>query len=83
MTASRETEEPSVKALCALFIVTTVLALLADAMPALAADLPDDRTPAPVYAPRARIYVVPGCRLGTERWYDGYGWHIRSIQVCR
>jgi hypothetical protein len=47
MTASRETEEPSVKALCALFIVTTVSALLADAMPALAADLPDDRAPAP------------------------------------
>jgi len=37
----------------------------------------------PVYVPPPRVYFVPGCRLGTERWWDGYGWHIRSIQVCR
>jgi len=69
---------------CVLFVLATVSALLADAMPAIAADLPDNRAPVPVYAPRARLYrVVPGCRLGEERWWDGYGWHIRSIQVCR
>ncbi len=68
------------KTLCALFVLSTLAGLLADAMPALAADLPDNR--APVYVPPPRVYVVPGCRLGTERWWDGYGWHIRSIQVC-
>ena len=68
------------KTLCALFVLATVSGLLADAMPALAADLPDNRTP--VYVPPPRVYVVPGCRLGTDRWWDGYGWHIRSIQVC-
>lgn len=71
------------KAVCALFVLSTLSGLLADAMPAIAADLPDQRAPAPVYAPRVRVYVVPGCRLGTERWWDGYGWHIRDIQVCR
>jgi hypothetical protein len=72
-----------VKALCALFIVATAATLLADAMPALAADLPDTGPPARVYVPRARIHrIVPGCRLGVERWFDGYGWHIRHIQVC-
>jgi len=72
------------KALCALFVAATVSGLLADAMPATAADLPDNRASAPVYAPRARIYrAVPGCRLGEERWWDGHGWHIRNIQVCR
>ena len=70
------------KTCCALFIVTTISGLLAAAMPALAADLPDTRPVVPVYVPPPRVYVVPGCRLGEERWWDGYGWHIRSIQVC-
>jgi hypothetical protein len=82
MAVSREAEETSMKALCALFIVATLSGLLADAMPAIAADLPDNRVAVPVYVPPPRVYVVPGCRLGTQRWWDGYGWHTRSIQVC-
>jgi hypothetical protein len=38
--------------------------------------------PAPVYAP-APVYVEePACRLVRERFWDGYGWRMRRVQVC-
>lgn len=38
--------------------------------------------PAPVYAP-APVYVEePPCRLVRERFWDGYGWRFRRVQVC-
>lgn len=54
------------------------------AMPAMGADLPVARRPAyvapvvvaPVYLP------PPQCRLGVERFFDGYAWRSRDIQVC-
>lgn len=52
-------------------------------LPATAADLPASR---PVYVPpsdaRVRVFAVPGCHLGLERFWDGYAWRSRSIQVC-
>jgi hypothetical protein len=42
--------------------------------------------PAPAYgygyAP-APVYVEePACRLVRERFWDGYGWRMRRVQVC-
>jgi hypothetical protein len=38
--------------------------------------------PAYGYAP-APVYVEePACRLVRERFWDGYGWRIRRVQVC-
>jgi hypothetical protein len=42
--------------------------------------------PAPVYgygAP-APVYVEepPPCRLVRERFWDGYGWRVRRVEVC-
>ncbi|MBY0383100.1 MAG: hypothetical protein K2W78_14425 [Xanthobacteraceae bacterium] len=51
--------------------------------PAAAADVPDARgyvTPPVVYAPR--VYVLPYCRIETERFFDGYAWRSRDVQVC-
>jgi uncharacterized membrane protein YeaQ/YmgE (transglycosylase-associated protein family) len=32
----------------------------------------------------ARVYVEePGCRWVRERFWDGYGWRFRRVQVCR
>jgi hypothetical protein len=39
--------------------------------------------PPPVYYPPERIYVEePVCRLVGERYWDGYGWQFRRIEVC-
>jgi hypothetical protein len=39
--------------------------------------------PAPVYAAPAPVYVEePPCRLVRERFWDGYGWRFRRVQVC-
>jgi hypothetical protein len=39
--------------------------------------------PAPVYAAPAPVYVEePACRLVRERFWDGYGWRFRRVQVC-
>jgi hypothetical protein len=39
--------------------------------------------PAPVYVAPAPVYVEePPCRLVRERFWDGYGWRFRRIQVC-
>lgn len=39
--------------------------------------------PAPVYAAPAPVYIEePACRLVRERYWDGYDWRFRRIQVC-
>jgi hypothetical protein len=39
--------------------------------------------PAPVYVAPAPVYVEePACRLVRERFWDGYGWRVRRVQVC-
>ncbi|HEY0218307.1 MAG TPA: hypothetical protein VGC26_00865 [Afipia sp.] len=72
------------KIICVLSIAAAISASLA-AVPATAADLPATR-PAYGYVPpadaRVRVFAVPGCHLGLERFWDGYAWRSRSIQVC-
>jgi len=37
----------------------------------------------PAYAAPAPVYVEePACRLVRERFWDGYGWRMRRIEVC-
>lgn len=38
----------------------------------------------PAYAAPAPVYVddYPACRLVRERFWDGYGWRVRRIEVC-
>jgi hypothetical protein len=39
--------------------------------------------PAPVYVAPAPVYVEePACRLVRERFWDGYDWRMRRVQVC-
>jgi hypothetical protein len=39
--------------------------------------------PAPVYVAPGPVYVEgPGCRWVRERFWDGYGWRFRRVQVC-
>ena len=39
--------------------------------------------PAPVYVAPAPVYVEePACRLVREKFWDGYGWRFRRVQVC-
>ncbi|MBR0697219.1 hypothetical protein [Bradyrhizobium lablabi] len=39
--------------------------------------------PAPVYVAPAPAYVEgPPCHWTRERFWDGYGWRFRRIQVC-
>ena len=39
--------------------------------------------PAPVYGAPAPVYVEePACRLVRERFWDGYGWVYRRVEVC-
>jgi hypothetical protein len=40
--------------------------------------------PAPVYGAPAPVYVEepPPCRLVRERFWDGYGWRFRRVEVC-
>ena len=40
----------------------------------------------PAYAAPAPVYVddyPPSCRLVRERYWDGYGWSHRRVEVCR
>jgi hypothetical protein len=37
--------------------------------------------PPPVYAP-APAYYGPPCRWVRERYWDGYAWQFRRVQVC-
>jgi len=39
--------------------------------------------PAPVYYAPAPVYVEePVCRFVRERYWDGYGWVYRRVEVC-
>ena len=38
--------------------------------------------PPPVYAPAPAYYGPPPCRWVRERYWDGYAWRFRRIQVC-
>jgi hypothetical protein len=40
--------------------------------------------PAPVYGAPAPVYVEepPPCRLVRERFWDGYSWRFRRVEVC-
>jgi hypothetical protein len=38
--------------------------------------------PAYGYAPGPVYVEEPACRLVRERFWDGYGWRVRRIQVC-
>ena len=40
--------------------------------------------PAPVYGAPAPVYVEepPPCRLVRERFWDGYAWRYRRVEVC-
>ena len=39
--------------------------------------------PPPVYYAPAPVYVEePACRLVRERFWDGYDWRYRRVQVC-
>jgi hypothetical protein len=38
----------------------------------------------PAYAVPAPVYVddYPACRLVRERFWDGYGWRYRRVEIC-
>jgi hypothetical protein len=38
----------------------------------------------PAYAAPAPVYVEEGppCRMVRERFWDGYGWRFRRVEVC-
>jgi hypothetical protein len=38
----------------------------------------------PAYAAPAPVYVeeAPACRMVRERFWDGYGWRYRRMEVC-
>jgi hypothetical protein len=39
--------------------------------------------PAPVYVAPAPVYVEEApCRWVRERFWDGYGWRFRRVEVC-
>ena len=38
----------------------------------------------PAYAAPAPVYVEegPACRMVRERFWDGYGWRYRRVEIC-
>jgi hypothetical protein len=38
--------------------------------------------PAPVYVAPAPVYAEPVCRVRRERFWDGYAWRVRTVEVC-
>ena len=44
---------------------------------AIAASRPAYAAPAPVY-----VEEEPACRMVRERFWDGYGWRFRRVEVC-
>lgn len=38
--------------------------------------------PPPAYYAPAPVYVNSECRLIRERYWDGYGYSVRRVQVC-
>ncbi|MGO4711350.1 hypothetical protein [Bradyrhizobium sp. 2TAF24] len=53
-------------------------ALLGSALAGAAAPPP----PPAYYAPAPAYVVEPTCHWARERFWDGYGWRIRRVQVC-
>jgi hypothetical protein len=53
-------------------------ALLGGALAARPAPLP----PPVYYAPEPVYVEEPACRIIHERFWDGYSWQIRRVQVC-
>jgi hypothetical protein len=45
---------------------------------AIASSRPAYAAPAPVYVEEA----YPACRMVRERFWDGYGWRFRRVEVC-
>ena len=46
---------------------------------AIAASRPAYAAPAPVYVEE----YAPACRMVRERYWDGYDWRFRRVEVCR
>ena len=38
--------------------------------------------PPPAYYAPPPAYYEPSCRLVKERYWDGYGWRVRRVEVC-
>jgi hypothetical protein len=38
--------------------------------------------PAPAYAPPPVVYEEPACRIVRQRYWDGYGYSSRRVEVC-
>jgi len=38
--------------------------------------------PAPVYAAPPPVYEEPACRIVRQRYWDGYGYSVRRVEVC-
>lgn len=50
---------------------------------AIASTPPAYAVPAPVYAAPPPAYMDgPPCHMVRERFWDGYGWRFRRVQVC-
>ncbi len=49
---------------------------------ARAAPPPVYYAPAPAYAPPPVVYEEPACRIVRQRYWDGYGYSSRRVEVC-
>lgn len=38
--------------------------------------------PPPAYYAPGPVYYAPSCRIVKERYWDGYGWRVRRVEVC-
>ena len=38
--------------------------------------------PPPAYYAPGPVYYGPSCRIVRERYWDGYGWRHRRVEVC-
>jgi hypothetical protein len=38
--------------------------------------------PGPYYVAPAPVYAEPVCRVRRERFWDGYAWRVRTVEVC-
>lgn len=49
---------------------------------AIAASRPAPVYVAPGYVEPGYVEEVPPCRWARQRYWDGYDWHFRRVQVC-